>query len=133
MSEQFMLLIVIKVHVVVFRGYFLKWCTHACIGFERWGEWIVVMKPNYEFDCLCRLAFHNLLMVLVSLIVWRVRRLIVWRIKPPRRYATILHTLGCVTIIYKLSTRVWSCMIVQFLCIIFKTSTIGCTQIDAFW
>jgi hypothetical protein len=128
-----MLLIVIKVHVVVFQGYFLKWCTHTCIGFESWGEWIMILKPNYEFDCLCRLAFHDLLMVLVSLIIWRGGPLTVWRIGPPRRYATILHTFGCVNVVYKLGTRAWYCTIVQFLCIFFKTFTIGCTQIDAFW
>jgi hypothetical protein len=27
-NEQFMFLIVIAVHVVMFRSYFVKWCTH---------------------------------------------------------------------------------------------------------
>jgi hypothetical protein len=41
---------------------------HTCIGFdmynyEIWGKWTMVMKPNYKFDCLCKLALHNLSMV----------------------------------------------------------------------
>jgi hypothetical protein len=68
------------------------------------GEWIMIMKPNYKFDCLYKLTFHDLSMVIVSMFLWRVRPLIVWRIEPPKRYGTILHTLGCVIIVYKLGT-----------------------------
>ncbi len=96
--------------------------THTCIGFKLWGEWTMVMKPNYEFDCFCKLTFHDLLTVIVSLIVWKVGLLIVWRIEPPIRYVIILHTLGCVIVVYKLSTQVWSCMIMQFLCILLRTT-----------
>ncbi len=38
MNEQFMLLIIIKVDVVVYQSYFVKRCTLTCIEFEPWGD-----------------------------------------------------------------------------------------------
>jgi hypothetical protein len=54
MNEQFMLLIIIKVDVVVYQSYFVKRCTLTCIEFEPWGDWIVLWKQSLNL-----IAFAN--------------------------------------------------------------------------
>jgi hypothetical protein len=103
MNEQFMLLIIIKVDVVVYQVILLNDVHWHVLSLNRGGIELCYENKVWIW-LLLQMAFHNLLMVTINLIVWKIRL--------PKRYATILHTFGFVIIVYKLGTQVWSCMIV---------------------
>ncbi len=132
MNEKFMFLIIIKVHVVVCWRYFVKWCTFTDVlslshgGSELW-LWNQTLNLIAFANGIPR-SFdgknHFNYVKNQALIVWKLG------LQKGMQQSYILLD---VIIVYKLGTWVWSCMIVQFLCIFLITFIIRCTQIDLFW